>query len=301
MTEPTYFSVLSHIRRFFPWCQRWVPASAAMTSAGLRCPTRFWLSLALVLSACASAQVQPPNMRTRIDLAIERSVDCFALQPSMYSDQLWFLLRAQEHIDHARLGRVLERLRQRPRPDGMTALVNPNAAGAAPPVTGPVPWQELMSLMRQSIACRGNQTPSRELQAFVNEQHEGYVLTHQILAMQWARSVGCRVPQTWSARESALAHRVLAELATDSVFNDLFVERVVSVGKAGHATLLHRRWLEWILEAQSPDGCWRSPLGKMQIRFRGYTLESTTESVSPLHTSSLAVCALAQYAKLVGR
>ncbi len=260
------------------------------------------IALAFLLSArllallpLASAEAQHTAMATRIDNAIERSVGCFESLPGVSSTELWFLLRAQQHLEPPRLGPVLERLQTRSRRDDMAALIDPKVSEEPPPPVGPKPWQDLKMLMRQSLTCRQGREPSQALQVFINEQHEGYVLTHQILAIQWARSLGCAVPTQWYARESALADRVLAELEADRAFSDLFAERVVVLGLVGKAGSLQGLWLEWLLQAQNPDGCWRSPQEKIRMHFRGYTLVSDTEEISPTHTSSLAVCALAHY------
>ncbi len=121
------------------------------------------------------------------------------------------------------------------------------------------------------------------------------MLTHQFLAIEWARSVGCRVPDAWRERQEELAAEVWAEFASDRRFSDLFVERAAVVALAGRARELRPDWIEWILDAQRADGCWEAPPETYQIQFRGQTLVSRSRHVATEHTSSLAVCALTHY------
>ncbi len=254
----------------------------------------------LISSLLAQSQLtraqgkQSLTLLARVDAAIELSVDCLNSFAVVYSDQLWFLLQAQQRVNSSRLDKVLDQLRARATNDGMLALVAMQVSKKAPPPTGPTPWQELVTLMRHSVACRNGDEPSSELQTFVSEKHEGYVLTHQILAVEWARYVGCSVPDEWYARESELIDYVRAELESDESFSDLFVERVAVVALAGKPSSLKGEWLERMLAAQSTDGCWRSR-ERVRIQFRGHSLLSTTDYIPLEHTTSLIVSTLAHY------
>ena len=249
----------------------------------------------LALLPLEAADAQEAAIGMRIDTAIEQAAECLDSFTRVSSDELWFLLRAQQQLGSPELRRPLERLYMKSERDGLTALLDPSVSEEPTPVEGPEPWQDLIMLMRDSVNCQQGDEPSQELQVFIAEQHEGYVLTHQILAIQWARYVGCAVPTLWRVREHILADRVEAELRIDEAFGDLFTERLAVLALAGRADALHGPWLARLLQAQDPDGCWRAPRKVTQMRFRNYTLVSKSNVIPRTHTTSLAVCALAHY------
>ena len=152
-----------------------------------------------------------------------------------------------------------------------------------------------MGLMRDALACRNRGLPSGELETFIRENHSGYVLTHQLLAIAWTRSVGCVEPQEWGVRQTELADRVLSELEKDSRFSDLLAEQVAVIVLAGRTEALRREWIEKILEAQEADGCWEPPPEQVSIRFRGYTMSAEGKDLERTHASSLILCGLAHY------
>lgn len=245
----------------------------------------------------ADAGTENAAMVERIDNAIELSVSCFESLPRLSSDERWFLIRGERHLETDRFRRMLQGFQAGLPNDGVAALID--LYEELPPASGPKPWQELIALMRESLACRQGNNPSQELEVFINEQHKGYVLTHQILAIEWARSLGCALPTQWYVREKALADRALSELQASPVFNDLFAERMAVLAVIGRADSLQQSSVERLLQAQSTDGCWRSPRERIRMSFRGHTLISNSEVTSPTHTSSLAVCALAHYRAII--
>ncbi|MBC8355538.1 MAG: DUF4735 domain-containing protein [Planctomycetes bacterium] len=239
---------------------------------------------------------------TKIDAALARAVSRFDSPEALFSDQLWFLMRAQEKISNTDLGELIARFRMRIRNDGMTALIEPAWEQHPPPTTGPVAWRTLIELMRDSTRCRAGQAPSQKLRSFIAEDHSGYILTHQILAMLWAESVGCTPPIEWHARKEELVHRVLHEIEADAGTNlDLFVERLAVVALAGYVDELRSDWVERILAAQRYDGFWQTPDETITMSFRGYTLVSEGGDSDPTHCSSMALCVLAYYRELVLR
>lgn len=256
--------------------------------------------------ACHLGGGPDPEMAARLDAAIDAAVDCFAPREHLEPERLWFLLRAQERLQHPRLGPVLERLRTLSATDPMAVLVNPEAAPSDvwSQSRGPLaqlrePLRTYLWLMSRSVACRGGETPAPELLDFVRGDFEGYVLTHQLLAMDWARSVGCSVPGEWPSRQQELVDRVLAELHEDDGYTDLFVERVTVVAFLGDVRDLRREWIELILDAQQADGCWESPPFEFTVSMHGRSITLEGQDLKRTHASSLAVLLLTQYLESV--
>jgi hypothetical protein len=256
--------------------------------------------------ACHPGGSPDPEMAARLDAAVDAAVDCFAPRDHLEPERLWFLLRAQKRLQHPRLGPVLERLRTLSTTDLMAVLVNPEAvpSDAWSRSRGPLaqlrePMRTYLWLMRQSIACRGGETPAPQLLDFVRGDFEGYILTHQLLAMEWARSVGCSVPGDWPSRQQELVDRVLAELHEDDEYTDLFVERVAVVALSGDVRDVRREWIELILSAQQADGCWESPPFEFTIALYGRSITLEGQDLKRTHASSLAVLLLTRYLESV--
>ncbi len=125
---------------------------------------------------------------------------------------------------------------------------------------------------------------------FVSTDEQGYVLTHQLLTLAWARQTGVPLPAAAWQREAELLRRIAEEQAGDPGFTDLFAERAaILLLYAGPDEGAARRWIDTIVGAQRPEGHWQDPTGRSVIVYDG------TKSVGKHrlgHTNALALLAL---------
>lgn len=130
---------------------------------------------------------------------------------------------------------------------------------------------------------------------FLTKPGTGYVLTHQLLAIEWAHQQGLRLPKELIAKKSGLMLLIEAELDADPTFSDLYAERtgiLLLFGDIEQAKA--EEWVKVIVKAQKQDGGWGSFSKK--IIFDGQTFVSP--KADPSHTLSWAMLSLAKYIAL---
>ena len=169
---------------------------------------------------------------------------------------------------------MLQRLAaQRPDPD-LRALVaaterrlphRPAArllrADAAPVPLPEDPGRGIARLAMYVLAPAG--APPQRALAFIDDftatPATGYVLTHQLLVLEWADGGGLAVPEAVAARRAGLLERMAAEQAADHDFSDLFAERAaLLLAFADPGRREADRWIEVIAAAAPADGRWMS-------------------------------------------
>ena len=86
----------------------------------------------------------------------------------------------------------------------------------------------------------------------------GYVLSHQILFFLFVKEGGCgqRMGVDADAFLGAMGRAMLHEQRTHPAWSDLMAERVGLGAYAGFASFLEDEWIENMIDAQRPEGCW---------------------------------------------
>jgi hypothetical protein len=134
--------------------------------------------------------------------------------------------------------------------------------------------------LEEALGCN----PSADCLAFVGEEDRwGYVLTHQSVWLLLTRWMGCSVPIDVDARRLVFGANLVKETAADPSFRDLYAERLAMLGHIGFGAAIEPAWVDTLLAAQEPEGCWRV---------------APTNACSP-HPTSLALLALA-HARIAG-
>jgi hypothetical protein len=91
--------------------------------------------------------------------------------------------------------------------------------------------------------------------AFADLEASGGILTHQAVWLLFAHWRGCALPIDLEPRARRYAGRLLAEARADAVPSDLFCERLALLGHLGFGAAIEPRWIEALLAAQQPEGC----------------------------------------------
>jgi len=134
----------------------------------------------------------------------------------------------------------------------------------------------------------------RFIEEFISEAGEGYVLTHQILVIEWAREQGLGLPASTDERERQLLKVLEREQDADSQFSDLYAERAAVLVMYGNPTPEKAAgWVRVIVDAQREDGSWGE--FSQTVVYDGQKSFSRTGDAS--HTQALALLALAGYLK----
>jgi hypothetical protein len=134
----------------------------------------------------------------------------------------------------------------------------------------------------------------RFIEQFISEAGAGYVLTHQILVIEWAREQGLKLPASVEDRKQQLLNALEREQDADPQFSDLYAERAAVLIMYGDpAPEKMAAWIAVIVDAQKDDGSWE-PFGQTVV-YDG--AKSFSRVGDPSHTQALALLALASYLK----
>jgi hypothetical protein len=145
---------------------------------------------------------------------------------------------------------------------------------------------DVLSAMAYGVYCDRLKMPEVVAKTMFSETSEGYVLTHQYLALQFMKRGGCLDPVGEQALRRA-AERIAAEEERSEEFSDLFAERAAVLLYGDDRQLVEPFWIDAILASQEPSGAWSDEAFASRVY-------ATAENP---HTTALAFWALAEYSR----
>lgn len=138
-------------------------------------------------------------------------------------------------------------------------------------------------------------TPTARALSYINEflssSANGYVLTHQFLALAWFEQTNAELSIDLKEKQRAILPRISAEQAKAESFSDLYAERV--------AILLHfskpsasdaHRWMHTMVSAYLDNGMWARYSESM-----AYDGETIISAPGTNHTRALALLSIRLY------
>lgn len=153
-------------------------------------------------------------------------------------------------------------------------------------------WQEfagkgnVVSAMAFGVYCDRLPRPDVVSRVVLSTTSAGYEMTHQFLALQYMKQNGCLSPDEEKTL-AVTARAIAAEQQQDSVFSDLWAERLAVLLYGDYRQLVETSWIETLIAEQEPSGAWSDP--RFPRRFY-----KTPENP---HTTALAVWALAEHSR----
>jgi len=263
-------------------------------SAELRAP-RYALVAVLALLLVASPSAADDDLRTRAATAFE------AARAHTLRESLDGRLDAVWHVD------LLLQMRPDPQLKWWTDVRRPLLKShktyrliepTAP--LHPLPDDPGTGLDRWSVYMRAPfGTPPSTALRFVADYlgpelvapESGYILTHQLAVLEWAKQAGLEVPTELLERKPVLLEHISAEHAKDDEFSDLFAERIMFLIVYGDPTDEElERSVRVIVDAQVKPGIWAPP--PITLTYDG---ESNFTEVEPEHARKMSMIALAEY------
>jgi hypothetical protein len=119
----------------------------------------------------------------------------------------------------------------------------------------------------------------------------GYILTHQLAVLEWAKETALELPAELLAKKPILLERISAEHANDNEFSDLFAERIMFLVVYGDPTDEElERSVRVIVDAQVERGVWTP--APITLTYDG---ESRYTEVEPEHARKMSMITLAEY------
>ncbi len=223
--------------------------------------------------------------------AVARGIEALLLEPSFQVGDIWVLQQLIHLQPHVGLARLVEWWTGELEPNPFLRQIDPGAEYAALP---PDPGRGIWRFYHYVLAPFGR-PESRALEFlrdFVWREATGYALTHQFLAIEWAKEQGLALPETLIATRPELLGRIAAEQAADGTFSDLFAERAALLIRfAEPAPAESSAWIDTLLTAQLPDGSWQD-FSRTVIDFDG---ERAPTMQSRAHTTAWTELALVAF------
>ena len=122
----------------------------------------------------------------------------------------------------------------------------------------------------------------------------GYALTHQLLALIWARQIGLDLPAAVTDREPELARRVHGEIGGPGESQDLFAERAGLVAMYAPELVTPDERAAWLCRAvrtREPGSVWLAD-GPYRQRYDGETFDLAVDAQHVTATMTLLLGAL---------
>lgn len=118
--------------------------------------------------------------------------------------------------------------------------------------------EQFVAMMAAVLGCEGAAAPERaKLDGLLAKPGTGYVLTHQLLGVGWARDRHCLDDARTLVLRRTLAPLVYRELIADEdPLNDLSVERAAMLCFVGMCDWLQEERIQQLVAAQKAQGDW---------------------------------------------
>ncbi len=210
--------------------------------------------------------------------------------PAMEVGEAWFLQQLAAQRNDPELRALVSETQKRLATNQAARLLSRDAAPMPLPED---PGHGITRLATYVFAPAGEPVPRAVsfIDAFTATPDTGYVLTHQLLVLEWARSVGLPLPDAILQRREGLLTRIAAEQAADTRFSDLFAERAAillafTTPSRGDAD----RWIDVIAGAAPADGRWVSTRSTIQ-----YDGQQASASHPWAHTTGFVAAATGFY------
>ena len=259
--------------------------------------------LLLVVAVLCFVFLRADSGRRAIDSAFDYLIASAPLEPDVY---MLAGLSALSLGDE----KLQERVRQLPvKPEGaawmreatlalafeprMTPLNKPRSSQQLVFSAVPVPLTPMTNedlellfwLVSLSLLCR-EATPEEidKALSLASYSSHGYVLTHQLFALEAMVRLGCVSEQSVVTRISELASKVSAETFPQLLRYDLDYERVAMLVLAGYSEQLRTLVYDALIENQNADGSW----AESEVIVNSYG----AQKLSSEHATALALFAL---------
>ena len=208
------------------------------------------------------------------------------------TDAVWFTQLLLRDRDDPELERWVEEQIPLHREDPFFPIIAP--AEAAPKPLPSDPGHGLIKWGVYLLAAVADPEPIalRYLNDYLGmTEMTGYILTHQVSALEWARAKHRPLASEVYDRLPVLLARIEEEHAEDTVFSDLWVERAAFLTAFGEPTSAQiERWTSVLVENHLGNGDWGD--GATEIHFDGQSMVGDHERE---HARGMAMIVLAHY------
>lgn len=224
------------------------------------------LVLVAIVNGCAAA-LNPEEDADRSPLhhaakeALARSWRIMLQQRSLDAGLVWNLQQVLRMQPDPEMQPYLEDAVEKLAGTSYERLVNPEAPRAR------LPEDIGSGAMRLSNYLKAPLGEPREraiewIAEYVEQPGHGYTLTHQFLALEWARQTGLELPDALLEMQRELLRLIEAEQGGAQLFSDIYAERtglLLMYGSPPSEAV--ERWIQVIVDRQLDDGMWDASRG----------------------------------------
>ncbi len=200
------------------------------------------------------------SLRKRAEVALNKAQNAVLKDLKHMNWQpgdIWVLQECSKRRRDAKLRQFVDRALQNFSNHPYAAVIDPNAK----PIDLPQdPGKGFKKFTYYCVAPFG-QPPERAISfidSFLETEGQGYVTTHQLAVIIWARQKGLKLPADALNRKEPLLKQIAEEQRLDDRgFTDLYAERAAFVMMYGNPSQEDAAaWVETILNAQQEGGYW---------------------------------------------
>jgi hypothetical protein len=232
--------------------------------------------------------------RALVRAAFQRARGYIVAAPKLELDEIWVAQQAARLVADDEFAAQLEGKVSSQRESLYFRLLDPKAAPPALPDDASHGLARFFNNLMTPFAEpweRGLQW----LRRFVGEDVSGYILTHQLLALEWALALDRTLPRDLDQQRPKLVAKIRSEQQADrGGYSDLYAERAFVLALFGQASVTElREWALVIAGAQQDDASWGNP----PITY-SYDGQSRTAQ-RPMHAVVLCAAAMGAYLAVV--
>ena len=253
-------------------------------------PIFFALAGSDAAAALQAAEPSEAGLLPHAEESYRRGLQALTTQDRLEPDAIWVLQQVLRSRPDPELERFVQARIDDHRQHPMRKLVLPDSPRFPLPET---PGRGIERLTTYTMAPFG--APEERALAFIAEflsnESSGYILTHQLLVLEWARQAELELPAALAGQRRNLIERMAREQAAEPEFSDLFAERAaLLLLYARPAPEVVRQWISRIVDRQHADGTW----GRHSFSVT-YDSETVLTEPQTAHTLVLSLLVLRLY------
>ncbi len=247
-------------------------------------PPALWLGTWLLLAGCTEDQ----SLEARVRRAADRATAALIRMGHAEVGSVCEAKLAARTLDDPRLLAWVDAQARGLSQDSFIRCLDPAGAPPAVPSESPRGFARLTWLLASTLLDDRGRAEGA-LDALLSQELYGYGLTHQLYAIEWARSRGHAQGTIYDQHLERLALALERELVAWPRMSDLFCESLNLLARHHPGFVAPPAWIEALLAAQAEDGSFHDGTA-WELHFDG---EVTAMTASKSHTTAHAIGALA--------
>lgn len=245
--------------------------------------------IGLSLAGCSTDK----SLEKRAEAAYEKARDAMLRSPEHVEiDVVWLLRDLLEMAPDAELQELVNARTAAFANHPFRIMLDPNAPRMPLPEDPGMGMERYYAYMQAPFG-EPKERAVQFIADYLSRPERGYMLTHQLTALVWARNTGLELPPELVAMKDGLLQQIHAEQSNEGgiFIMDLYAERAAFLLRYGQVPKRDaEKWVARLVAMQNSDGHW--PASQAVLQYQGQFGSSLPP---PPHTTVLAMMALKMY------